>query len=256
MRSEHQPMETMLTDLADHIDWPDGSVTVRVRQRIVGGRSSDQRLWLRWKVAVAALAVVAVVVAVPAGRQAIADLLGVAGIEVTFTAEAPVNEEYPVDLGRRVSAEELTRSIALPFSLPDLEAVGPPDAIYLQEGGLSIAHATWQSTESLPAAPGTDIGLLLTQFEPASDQMVFFKELTERTRVELTEVRGEPAQWIEGAPHRLTYRTTEGAETHEVSRLAANVLIWERDGVTYRLESTLDLGPARRVAEAVTPVSP
>ena len=54
-------------------------------------------------------------------------------------------------------------------------------------------------------------------------------------------VFGEDAYWLEGAPHLLIAEGDGGVEGHRLSRLAANVLIWERQGVTYRIESNLDL---------------
>lgn len=253
MTSEHRTIETRLSELADHIDWPEGDVTAGVRQRIVAGPPADRGLRVGWKAAVAALAALVVVVALPAGRQAIADLLGVAGIEIFFTDDAPSTDSTTLDLGEPVPLEVAGDRMGLPIALPALSYVGAPDAIHLQGGSPVIVHATWAAAPGLPAVSGTDIGLLLTQFRTPIEQTVFYKELTESTSVEMTAVGDHPAQWIEGAPHQLTYQTTQGTQTRQVSRLAANVLIWESDGVTYRLESGLGPEAARRIAEALFP---
>ncbi len=61
-------------------------------------------------------------------------------------------------------------------------------------------------------------------------------------------VFGEDAFWLEGAPHLLIAEGDGGVQGHRLSRLAANVLIWERQGVTYRIESNLDLADTLAIA--------
>jgi hypothetical protein len=45
--------------------------------------------------------------------------------------------------------------------------------------------------------------------------------------------------WIEGAPHVISYEDAAGIRVEEATRLAGNVLMWESDGVTHRLETTV-----------------
>lgn len=256
MTSEHHHIEAKLTELADDIDWPSADVSGGVRRRVLAEPSTVRRPSVGWKVAVAALGASVVILAVPAGRQAIADLLGVAGIEITFTDEAFDAGSARLELGEPASLEHVTDRITFPMSLPTLAEIGPPTAIYLEEGRPFVVHATWEAGPDLPEVAGTGMGLLLTQFESPTDQTVFSKELSDSTSVEVTAVGAEPAQWIEGAPHQLTYRTVDGTQTREVSRLAANVLIWENNGITYRLESELECQRALRIAQALSPATP
>lgn len=256
MMSDHQNIEYRLAELADDIDWPDVDVTGGVRQRIRAEPSSARRPTMGWKAAVAALAALVVILAVPVGRQAIADLLGVAGIEVAFTDQAHDTDSIQLDLGEPVSLQDTTERSTFPISLPALAEVGTPTAIYLEEGPPTVVHATWEAGPDLPEVAVTGIGLLLTQFESGTEQTVFSKELSDSTSVEVTAVGDDPALWIEGAPHQLTYRPANGIQTREVSRLAANVLIWESNGITYRLESDIDLQPALRIAQALSPATP
>lgn len=256
MTSEHHHIEARLAELAERIDWPEADVSGGVRQRVLAEPSTVRRPSVRWKVAVAALGALVVILAVPAGRQAIADLLGVAGIEITFTDEAFDASSARHELGEPVSLEHATDRITFPMSLPTLAEIGPPTTIYLEEGRPFVVHAIWETGPELPRVGETGMGLLLTQFESPTDQTVFSKELSDSTSVEVTAVGDEPAQWIEGAPHQLTYRTANGTQTREVSRLAANVLIWDSNGITYRLESDLGLQPALRIAQALSPATP
>jgi hypothetical protein len=72
------------------------------------------------------------------------------------------------------------------------------------------------------------------------------KKLTATSAVEQVEVApGVSGLWISGAPHAVFF---PGASP----RLAGNVLVWARDGVTYRLEGRgLDQPRALRVAREV-----
>lgn len=255
MTSEHSDIEHRLAGLADDIDWPSVDVSGGVRQRILSTPSTAPRPMLRRRVAAVVLGALVVILAVPSGRQAIADLLGVAGIEITRTDETPHADSVRLDLGERVSLEHATGRLPFPLSLPALAEMGPPDGIHLEEGQPLVVHAVWDAGPALPAVERTGMGLLLTQFESPADQTVFSKALSERTSVELTAVGDAPAQWIEGAPHQLTYQTVDGSRTRDVSRLAANVLIWERAGVTYRLETALDLESSLRIAETISPAA-
>ena len=42
--------------------------------------------------------------------------------------------------------------------------------------------------------------------------------------------------WITGARHEIIYRDETGQIDAKTRRLVGNVLLWDRDGVTYRLE--------------------
>jgi hypothetical protein len=63
-------------------------------------------------------------------------------------------------------------------------------------------------------------------------------------------VSGADGFWLEGAPHLLIQEEDGEIVEHEISRLAANVLIWERGGITYRVES--NLGRAETLAIATS----
>jgi len=72
------------------------------------------------------------------------------------------------------------------------------------------------------------------------------------TRVETVTVQGRTGYWIEGAPHEFFYRDASGEVVPETLRLAANVLLWETNGITVRIESALARDEVVRVADAMT----
>ena len=53
--------------------------------------------------------------------------------------------------------------------------------------------------------------------------------------------------------HEFFYLDADGEPQPDTARLAANTLLWERDGVTYRLESALDRDAALAIARQLTP---
>lgn len=254
--SRHRHLESQLTELAESVDWPEADVTTQVRSRIITPPHESPKVRIGWKVAVAAACVMAVIMVVPAGRQAVADLLSVAGIEITFAGSEPSTGSNSIDLGEPTTLETASDHVDFPLAVPTLETLDEPDGVYLETGPPTVVHITWDAEPDLPAIAGTDIGLLLTQFNSPAEGTVLTKDLTSDTDVERTSVDGQEALWVGGAPHELTYQTNDGISTQEVSRLAGNVLLWEEDGVTYRLESDLEMGEARRIAETLAVYTP
>jgi len=71
------------------------------------------------------------------------------------------------------------------------------------------------------------------------------------TRIEQLTVDGEPAIWIEGAPHFFFYRSPDGALEERPLRLARNVLLLERGDVLVRLEAGFDRARAVEIARSL-----
>lgn len=64
-------------------------------------------------------------------------------------------------------------------------------------------------------------------------------------------VEGEFGLWIEGAPHSFVVLDADGVGVEESARLAANVLLWESNGVNHRLETSGDLQSALAIIETL-----
>ena len=56
--------------------------------------------------------------------------------------------------------------------------------------------------------------------------------------------------WLEGTPHQFFYRDSAGNPSPETLRLAGNTLLWEQDGVTFRLEAQVARDEALRIASS------
>ena len=103
----------------------------------------------------------------------------------------------------------------------------------------------------LPTATETGVGLLLTQFQGSLEPTFFGKGLPPGARLEQVTMAGRPAYWIEGRPHFFFYRDQSGRQIDERFRLAANVLLWEQDGLTLRIEGAFSKEEALRIAASV-----
>jgi hypothetical protein len=87
-----------------------------------------------------------------------------------------------------------------------------------------------------------DRRLLLTQFRGEATPYVQ-KSAGPGTRIDQVIVRGAVGYWLTGDLHAVIFRDSSGRVLE--SRAAGNVLLWEEDGVTLRLEG------ARSRAEAL-----
>lgn len=255
MTSRPRPIESLLFELGGQIDWPAHSDQVpSVLRRL--STTTRERLRPRWlPVAVAVILVVASILLLsPGAREAVADLLGVAGIEIRFEPETDPPVGVELDLGEAVTLEEATA--AVDFDVSALGALEAPDAVYLSSrpsgGRVSML---WEGGESLPAAGESNVGLIYSQFDlDLAENELFVKSVRPDNGVRAVEISGVIGLWIDGAPHVITYEDAAGNVLEEETRLAGNVLMWERAGVTHRIETTMSLGEAQRLAESLTPV--
>ena len=64
-------------------------------------------------------------------------------------------------------------------------------------------------------------------------------------------MRERPAYFLSGEPHQVILVDELGQPVTETVRLARDVLLWEEDGRTLRLEGDLTLGEALELAESM-----
>jgi hypothetical protein len=249
--------ESVIADLADQVVWPVDSATVdqsvmhhlsrrRARRSPTAGRKLAYTL--------AAVSTFAIVVyLVPPARQAVANLFGAAGIHITIGDPAFERAIGDLGLGREVAIGDIDDAVGFDVVGPVGSDPGPPDGVFVGENG--EVNMAWEGTLELPAAGDTGIGLLLTQREERSDAYEGVKTVAPETDVATVLVDGEQGFWIEGAQHTLVLVDETGVEREETGRLAANVLLWTKDGISFRLETTGDLASALAIAESLSPLA-
>lgn len=220
----------LLSDSLDIAD-PGDRLVRRVTERIVTAPTPAHRRRVR-RVRAAVAAMVLTAAAIPVA-PAVADWLGVGGIEVR---QVPVPPRLPEarsagELGRAVSLGEAEAAFGRALAVP--AAMGEPEAVWLEERS---------------AAPivTLDYGeVLVTQFRVplARREVTLGKVVGPGVTVEEASVNGEPALWLEGA-HGILLQDA----TYVPMRRSANALVWERGGVTFRVETAGDLADAMVVA--------
>lgn len=229
-------LETTLATLGESVDWPEPSdhLANRVGARIRSGRLLGTPP--RWAVAAVVLAALALLVGlVPGPRQAVADLLHEAGVRIGFFEPGTSDMLSDLDLGERIGIEDAPRRAGFELRAPAV--LGPPESAHLDGGVVTLV---W------------DGPILLTQ--RAGGGTYAQKGLGPETKATGVAVAGEPGLWIEGAEHTFTLLDADGDPVVETSRLAANVLLWNADGVDYRLELTGPLDRALEIAGSLEEV--
>jgi hypothetical protein len=257
-------LERVLLDLGARLDYPPmPALAVQVRNRLER-EIAPPPVWevlrpyrpLRRSLAFAVLGLLLVAGAATAARFA------VRGVEIRFRPTPPTvapspslpTDESPdlgrlLSLGERVTLSEARRSVSFPVRLPTSARVGPPDEVYVDDDPVGgRVTAVYRPRPGLPRATTTNVGLLVTQFRGGFDTDFIVKEAGPGTRVEKVSVGGAPGFWVEGEPHTLVYVDENGSDFPDSVRLAGNTLLWERSGITFRLEAEISKQQAIGIA--------
>ncbi|MGH2756331.1 MAG: hypothetical protein ACRDI3_00915 [Actinomycetota bacterium] len=236
-------LEALLIETGRAIEWPEEpDLVARVSHRIAA--EPRPRAWLP-RVAFAAAVIVllgaGLLVFSPATRTAIADFLGIGGVKVSFgpTPEGDIGREF--DLGAQVAdvaeAEQRAGFDVLAPNHPDL---GDPDEVWVDENtpAGALVALVYGPRMNISPPPGEDASVVFTQFRaPLAGDDLFFGKVapggTEVTKVRIGEVEG---YWLEGDAHFFYYHVPGTGLVEESVRVVGNVLLWEQDGFTFRLE--------------------
>jgi hypothetical protein len=153
-------------------------------------------------------------------------------------------------LGNRTTLDAVKSAVHFKVLVPAEPQLGAPETVYLgftpPSGRVELVY---RAGAALPAAGPSGIGLLVTEFQGQTEEQFLQKMVGPGTKVEFVDVGGARGFWISGRPHMIVYRRP-GTDLidQERSRLVGNALIWERDGVIYRVESALSKEESLRIA--------
>ena len=251
-------LEAALSELgvSTRFPWaPDVSARVMDRLKAGAGRRTRGHTW-RWSLAAAALVAIGATLSVavsPGLRQAVADWLGVPGIRISAEPrELDPAPDLELHLGRRLTLSQARARVDFDIAVPGERGLGPFDSLRLMtppDGGQ--VSLLYKPRPGLPAAKSTGIGLLLSQHSGEVRDEFMHKVANTGVRVEAVRVDDEVGYWLEGRPHFVLYVDTSGNVREDTVRFADNVLLWERDGVVFRLESALGKDRALEIARSV-----
>jgi hypothetical protein len=264
MPREDRHLVRALHALGEEIDYPrTPDLATQVSRRLEGGserlraRRFVPQLSARRVLAVAALALAVAVAAAaltPEVRSAVAGWLGVLGIEIRVE-EGPgpaLHGKAQLGLGHEMGLEQARRAVSFPVATFHAPGFTTPDVVLLADappgGRVSFVY---RPRPDLPEVAGTGAGLLLSQFEATLGEALIKKVVSTDTSVDRVAL-GEGGYWISGPPHFIAYVDARGMVRDETTRLAANTLVWERNGVTFRLESRLGEARTLRLARSLS----
>jgi hypothetical protein len=211
-----------------------------------------------WQLAAAAVLAAVVlfsgVLAVsPGARDAVAGWLGLRGIEIKQTPTPPAAPTRLIgaglDLGSETTLTEAGHLIGFAARVPS--ALGDPDAVFVNSlsTGQRELFLVYRPRRGVPESLQTGVGALLSEFRGGINGP-FVRKSASSGQVSFVRVNGNPGFWIRGA-HDLVYLDRSGNPVEESFRLSGSALIWEQEGIVFRLESALSLKRALTVARGL-----
>jgi len=257
-------IERALQHLGGQLDWPaEPNLLPGVRQRLAtlpGRRSFLSRLQptttharLGWATATLVVLVALVLTVSDSTRSTVADRLGLPGIAISTDPTATLIPGHDLSIGERTTLDDAVRRSGGALILPPGTVLDLPDEVYVldQDGVVQVSYV-YLPGPGLTEIGDSGVGLLISQFDGSTNDSFIQKQLGPGTTLELVEVNQQSAFWLTGAPHIFVYEGPDGQIREETIRLAANVLLWEQDGKTLRIETSLDRDASIRIAEAMS----
>lgn len=260
--SEHE-LDATLAELGERLDYPRptrlaDSVRARLREPRHGrwwGVLRSPRYAYTPVIATLAVLALAIALAVPAAWAAASQFLHINGIDI-FRAQAistPVATAVPraTFAGTLTTLDDARRRADFTVMAPTDARFAAPDEVYR---GLSpdrthdVVTLVYTSRGGIPVSREAGVSALVVEFRGRIDEALFGKVAGAGTRIEDLTVNGGRGFWVEGEPHLFFYRDEAGNVWNETLRLAGNTLLWEQDGVTFRLEAQVSRDEALRIA--------
>lgn len=206
---------------------------------------------LVWPVA-AALAIAVALGAIPVTRAEIASWLDLPGIRIVV--ERSDDEAEPTALGVAApygapsSADEAEALLGAPLRLPALAGDQQPAATWQRTSGAdAMVTVLYAPSAELPEVGSTGVGLLLMVIDSPNDSMFLMKSALLEAPPEPVRIGPFDGFWIERGNLEINRLNAD-----PYARPSANVLIWEANGLTYRMESALDRDASIRIAASMT----
>ena len=264
-------LEQDLRDLGQRLAYPSTPpLARRVGQRLAATPPARRSWWFLApsQLALALLAALllagAALLAWPAARAAVADRLGLRGVEIIHVpavttptpappvAAGPTATPLPacqrLHLGAPISLAEARAGTPFPIRLPSLPELDEPDETCMVGSPGNQVAFVYAPRPGWPSVRETGVALVLIAFQGRVDQGVLIKGVGPDTQIQPVTVNGGRGFWLAGAPHSVAFFDEHGQVSFQSVRLAGNVLLWEQGGVTYRLEGVATLDQALRVA--------
>ena len=222
--------------------WPSTpDVAAAVAGRLEGAprrRSMRPRLSVPALAALLLACVVAASAAVAPVRAEVRRLLGFAGGERVERVDRAPRAQRPIDLGAPATLDDARRQAGFAIVLPD--RLGAPDGVRvggdLGAGAVSLLYGDDTILSEVPG--GSSIGVA--------------KRIGAAVRVRFVDIDGHAGFWVAPGARTLVVPMPSGTAVLRRPAIAgAGVLLWDRGGVAYRLETRRPLVQALAIARSL-----
>jgi len=147
-------------------------------------------------------------------------------------------------LAGETTLQRAQEAVRFPLKVPAYPAdLGPPDRVFLQDLDGDAVILVWLQPDQPDQAR-------LALFELTSQ---FIGRKSEPKLLDETTVNRQRALWMEG-PHMLQF--LDGRDYGSGRLVTGNVLLWTQNGITYRLESGVEMEEAVKIAESLIDAAP
>jgi hypothetical protein len=183
--------------------------------------------------------------AIPPARAAVTNFLEVGAVRV-HEGPPPGSRATagPLRLGGLTTLDAARARMAA--DVPAVRGFGSPDEVWFDATAGGVTSLVYRAGPGLPAAKHADgIGLLIQEFTGDGSGFLH-KYLTNGSHAQQVGVGPYDGVFITGGDHFLAYDATTGEGVTADGRLVGNALIFQREGLTIRIEGDLPL--ARMVA--------
>ena len=256
--------EARLQQTADEFPYPptpDVAGEVRRRLQEMRARPPVHRRQLAWGVVIA-LVILAGLMAVPAVRAAVFEILRIGAVHIvpaTSTPTAPVltptgarpavplsPSPTPVssvlDLAGETTLAEARAKVSFPIRLPTTPSdLGMPEHVFLQDLNGPVIVLVW-----MDRTQPERVRMSLHELGPDT-----FAQKIQPPVVQETTVNGQRAVWTEG-PYLLQFLRGR-QRVYDAQRLIkGHTLVWTQGNITYRLEIDSSVSEAARIAESLS----
>ena len=239
-------LEQQLIDLGSALEIPEApDLVAAVRERLPSRparRNHRPTLRVRRRSAVLGITLAVLLAgtaaAIPPVRHAIERVFGINGAVVERVPKLPTlpkSAGATPHLGRRIPVSDARHAASFMALLPPSGVTAAYVANDVAGGRISLTAG----------------GLLVIEFRGTSRPFIL-KMIAVGTRVIRTRVGGEPAAYLEGAPHELFFLDAHGKPRTDDVRLAGNVLLWQRGSLTLRIEGARSLSDALALARSLS----